>query len=170
MKIVIHCIMLLLISAPTTFSQKNNNIGNLITLVNATMENQVSGANSENSSRTIYNITFHSESGFVIKKIKGKINGTSLEGKVIYSNTVSDSIMIRNGDSFTVRFEKHNIQSEPENTDSFNMPVNKKCHAQRKNNTDSSLIFLSFSLQDKPYHNKVRCSKKIISHDRRPPQ
>ncbi len=83
MKIVIHSVMLLIISIPS-FSQRNNNIdNNYITLVSATMEHHVSGANSENNSRTIYNVTFHAGNGFVIKKIKGKFNGASLPGKVI---------------------------------------------------------------------------------------
>ncbi len=134
------------------------------------MEHHVSGANSENNSRTIYNVTFHAGNGFVIKKIKGKFNGASLPGKVIYSNTVSDSIMIKDGDSFTVRFEKYNIQPAPENNDRLNMRMSKKWHRGRKNNTDSSLIFLSFSIEDKPYYNTVRCNKKIISADRKLPQ
>ena len=171
MKTVIHSVMLLIISLPSSFCQRKNNIGNNnITLVNATMQQQVSGANSENSSSTIYNVTFHAENDLVIKKIKGKINGISLGGKIIYSNTISDSMVIRDGDSFIVRFEKYNTQSAPENIDSVYVPVIKKCHSNKKISADSSLIFLSFLAGDKPFYLTVRCNRKIISGDRKLPQ
>ena len=170
MKTVIYSVMLLITSLPSSFSQTNNIDSNYITLIMATMELQVSGANSENTNRTIYNISFHAERDFVIKKIKGRINETSLGGKVIYSNTVSDNIMIRDGDSFTVRFEKYNTQSALENIDSIYVPVIKKCNSDRKINADSSLIFLSFLAGNKPFYLTVRCQEKIISGDRKLPQ
>ncbi len=80
------------------------------------MENQITGANSKNSSRVIYNINLEAKSAFSIKKISGKISEKNLKGVIIYDNIISDSVLIKDGKTFTIRFAKYNMETGAENT------------------------------------------------------
>lgn len=171
MKIVILSLVLFINSILSSFSQRNNDIDNdYLTLVSATMENQISGANSENSYRMIYNINLEAKSAFTIKKISGKINGINLKGTIIYNNTISDSVIIQSEKKFTMRFEKYNMEPEPENKSNSKISGNKKCHRAKKNNTDNALVILSFFIENKQYNFRVKCSEKIISRETQLPQ
>lgn len=160
--------LVLFINSILSFSQTNNDIdNNYLTLVNATMENQITGANSENSSRMIYNINLEAKSAFNLKKITGKINEKNLKGKIIYNNTISDSAMIRDGNTFTIRFEKYNTEPVPENSSNSKVCANKKYYRNKNNN---ALIFLTYFIENKQFQSRVKCNKKIISQERQLPQ
>lgn len=155
----------------SSFSQKNNDIdSNYLTLVSATMENQITGANSENSNRMIYNINLEAKSAFRIEKISGKINKKNLKGKIIYDNIISDSILIKGGNIFTIRFEKYNMEAETEKYSNPKTCGNKKGHGDEKYNDGNELVFLSIFIENKLYKFEVKCSEKTISLERQLPQ
>ncbi len=140
------------------------------TLVSATMENQVSGANVENSSRTIYNATFEAKAGYNIKTISGRVNGTELMGKIIYKNAIRDSASIGKGETFILRFQKANAAGNIPREKNVAVKNRKKCHSSRKNNTDNAVIFLSFFIENNRYSFPVTCSQKVTEGERQLPQ
>ncbi len=154
-----------------SFSQRNSGIdNNYLTLVSATMENQMTGANSENSNRMIYNINLEAKAAFSIEKISGKINKKNLKGKIIYDNIISDSILVKDGNIFTIRFEKYNMEAETEKYSNPKTCGNEKEHGDEKFNAGNELVFLSVLIENKLYHFKVKCSEKTISGERQLPQ
>ncbi len=171
MKTVILSSVLLINSILSSFSQRNSGIDNsYLTLVSATMENQITGANSENSSRMIYNINLEAKSAFGIKKISGKINEVNLKGNIIYNNTISDSVITQSGKFFTIRFEKYEMEPGSKKCSGSKISGNQKCYRNKKNNTDNTLIFLTYFIENKQFKFRVKCSNKIISHERQLPQ
>lgn len=171
MKVVILWLLLFINSTLLSSAQKNNDISNdYLRIVSATMENQISGANSENNSRIIYNINLQSIRLFSLKHIRGKINRENLRGRIIYNNVISDSMIIENGNSFIIRFEKYSNEAKVKTDNDSQTPPPKKCRRNVKNNSDNALIFLSFYIENIQYHFRVKCSKKIISQERQLPQ
>ena len=171
MKIGILWCVLFINSTLLTFGQEDNNTANdYFKIESATMENQISGANSESNSRIIYDINLQSMRRFNLKDIRGKINGKNLQGKIIYNNAISDSMIIENGNNFIIRFAKYNNEAKVENNDDSQIPPRKKCYGNKKNNGDNALIFLSFYIENMQYNFRIKCSKKIISKERQLPQ
>ena len=168
----IYCLtVLVFINSMMSFSQTEMDADTSnLRLTSAVMENPITGANSENNNRAIYDITFVAKSTFSLKKITGEVNEKTLSGKIIYNNTISDSAIINNGSSFTLRFENYSRKLRLENKNTSRISNNTKCIRAKKISNDNALIFLSFYLENKHYTFKVRCSEKINSRDRQLPQ
>lgn len=139
-------------------------------LLSATMENQVSGANAENSSRTIYNVTLEAKAGYYIKTISGRVNGAKLMGEIIYKNAISDSASIGKGETFILRFQKANAAGNIPGIKNVAVINRKKCHRGGKNSIDNAVIFLSFFIENNRYSFPVTCSQKVIEGERQLPQ
>lgn len=83
MKIGILWCVLFINSTLLTFGQEDNNTANdYFKIESATMENQISGANSESNSRIIYDIDLQSVRRFNLKDIRGKLMGKIYKEKL----------------------------------------------------------------------------------------
>ena len=169
MKIFILCLVLFMNSS-LSFSQGNDELDNkYFTLLNTTKEQQITGANSESNRTMVYDISFISKSIFSLRKIKGKINDISLEGKIIYNNTISDSATVKPGGTFIIRFEKY--ETEPGETSNNPGTVRKKkCNRNKKTTGDNAIVFLTFFTGNKQYNFSLKARKKLISPGRQLPQ
>ncbi len=145
-------------------------VNDYFTLVSATMENQVSGANVENGSRTIYNITLEAKEGYSIQHVSGKVNGAVLQGKIIYKNAIRDSASIGIGETYLLRFQKPNAPGNSAGIKNEPATIHKKCHRAKKNNIDNAVIFLTFFIENSRYSFPVTCSQKVIPGERQLPQ
>lgn len=172
MKISILFFMSMVCFWIVAFSQSKNGIkNNYLTLVSATKENQITGANSPNSNSLIYDITWNANKNFSLKKIKGYINNTDVKGKLIYNNTISDSGMVRKGTNFVIRFDINTITPQAENLPDQKKSTMKNCPVNKKISLpESNVVSLSFLIENKQANFRVKCIEKKIRTDKQLPQ
>ncbi|MEP7251963.1 MAG: hypothetical protein ABI683_06270 [Ginsengibacter sp.] len=170
MKLFPLLFLLFLCSGRNSYAQNATGCNNkYFNVVSATMEHQVSGANTENARQVIYNIDVEAKRNFVIENVTGEINSKPLRGKIIYQNTIADIQHVKNASSFVIRFEKILRENETEGAQAAAEPPTTN-QTDAKNNPSNSVIYLSFSIEKKRYCFSVLCVEKTKPPGRLLPQ